>query len=88
MLSVLFASLLGLGGVAGAEPVVVFGVVVIAVLFGAVVVPVRPIAAIPRTTTRATAPSIHVVGLMVRSDAPGPGVGAGGTGRLFGLELS
>ena len=56
LLSVLFASLVGLGGVAGAEPAVVFGVEVIAVLFGAVLVPVRPIAAIPRTTTTATHP--------------------------------
>src|SRR5687768_6361191 len=78
LLSVLFAA-----GVAGAIPVV-FGVKVIAALFGSVLVPVRPKAAIPRTTTTVSAPSIHVVGLMMRSRL----TGVGGIGRLFGLELS
>jgi hypothetical protein len=68
----------------GAIPVV-FGVEVIAVLFGSVLVPVSPIAAMPRTAITATAPITHVVGLIVRS-VPGPGVG--GTGRLIGFELS
>jgi hypothetical protein len=70
----------------GAMPVAVFGVEVIAVLFGSVVIPLKPIAAMPRAASTATAPITQVVGLMVRSDVPGPGVG--GTGRLFGFELS
>jgi hypothetical protein len=65
-------------------PVVVFGVEVIAVLFGPVLVPVSPMAAIPRTATTATAPIIHVVGLIVRSGL----AGAGGSGRELRLELS
>jgi hypothetical protein len=78
-----FLSVLAESGVAGAVPVV-FGVEVIAVLFGSVLLPESPKVTIPMTTAIAMAPIIHVVGLIVRSDVPG----VGGTGRLFGLELS
>lgn len=71
------------GGVAGATPVV-FGVEVIAVLFGPVLVPVIPRVAIARTITTAMAPSTHVVGLTVWLDVP---TRAGGIGFVFGLLL-
>jgi hypothetical protein len=80
LLSVLFASLLGLAGVAGATPVVVSGVEL--TLVSLVSTSAKP--PIASATRIVIVPNTHVVGLIMRSGL----AGAGGIGRLFGLELS